>query len=355
MILTAVNIVMLLVLLTTALIMLLTRNLFTAVMLTGLYSLSSALLYVFFDAVDVAFTEAAVGAGVSTVLMLAAMALTDKQSIGPRRHKLLGGLAVLFVGGMLIYVSYDFAPYGDANNVVHQHVAKGYLTGKIGDQNVGDLGIPNTVTTVLSSYRGYDTLGETVVVFTAGLGVLLLLIGSTRRPKRERKRELTSDMHHQLIPRVNTKIVLPLIFLFALYVQFHGDFGPGGGFQAGVIFASGVILYTIIFGLSQMRTVFGQRRLEWFGAVGVLLYVGTGWACVFLGGQFLEYGAIAGYIQGTEGGDLHDLEHGQHMGILLIEAGVGLTVAVTLTAIFAAFMGRGLRGKSAKQHRGHSR
>jgi multicomponent Na+:H+ antiporter subunit B len=137
------------------------------------------------------------------------------------------------------------------------------------------------------------------------------------------------DMISHLVVRIVAKVLLPYILLFALYVQFHGDFGPGGGFQAGVIFAAGVILYTMVFGLRAGERAFPPRVLEVLIAGGVLLYGGTGLVCMGKGGRYLEYGVL-----------LHDTAHGQHLGILLVELGVGLTVAAAMISIFSAFVRR---------------
>ena len=125
--------------------------------------------------------------------------------------------------------------------MIHKHVVPRYLADTIKETNV-----PNVVTSVLADYRGYDTLGETTVIFTAGIGVMLLLRGARRSG---RDGEEASAMSLDLILRIGTKLILPFILLFALYVQFHGDYGPGGGFQAGVITAGMVILLAITFGL----------------------------------------------------------------------------------------------------------
>lgn len=138
-------------------------------MLAGLYSLISACWMTALDAVDVAFTEASVGAGVSTVLMLVTLAVTARREKAP--HFSLGAFFVVLVtGGFLIYATFDMPVWGDPNAPVHQHVAPRYL-----NDSYEEVGVPNVVTSVLASYRGYDTLGETVVIFTAGLGVMLLL------------------------------------------------------------------------------------------------------------------------------------------------------------------------------------
>jgi multicomponent Na+:H+ antiporter subunit B len=133
-----------------------------------------------------------------------------------------------------------------------------------------------------------------------------------------------------LVPRVLSKLLIPLIMLFALYVQFHGDYGPGGGFQAGVIFGAAVILYALMFGLEAAKRIFPPRVLEIFVAFGILLYGGVGIDAILLGGNFLDYDVLA-----------HDPVHGQHLGILLVELGVGITVASVMASLFFLFAGRG--------------
>jgi multicomponent Na+:H+ antiporter subunit B len=134
-----------------------------------------------------------------------------------------------------------------------------------------------------------------------------------------------------VVLRVVARTLIPFILLFALYVQFHGDFGPGGGFQAGVIFAAGFILYSLIFDLDALEDVARPRVLEVMTALGVLLYGGVGATSLFFGGNFLDYGVL----------NQHDPVHGQHLGIFLVELGVGVTVAAVMIAIFSHFAGRG--------------
>jgi multicomponent Na+:H+ antiporter subunit B len=136
-------------------------------------------------------------------------------------------------------------------------------------------------------------------------------------------------MHHHLVLRVVARLLLPLIFLYALYVQWHGDYGPGGGFQAGVIFAVGFILYALICGVDALTCVVSPRLLVALLAAGLLIYAGTGFATLFLGQDFLDYSALA-----------HDPVHGQEWGILVVELGVGITVASAMTLIFLAFGSR---------------
>jgi len=137
-------------------------------------------------------------------------------------------------------------------------------------------------------------------------------------------------VHRHLVLRVITKLLMPFILLFALYVQFHGDFGPGGGFQAGVIFGAGFILYALVYGVEKARRVAPDSVIRVIIAAGLLLYVGVGFAGLFLGGKFLDYNVLA-----------HEPAHGQHLGILLVELGVGITVAATMITVFFTFAGRG--------------
>ena len=151
------------------------QDLFAVVMLGGIYSLLAATMFVVLDAVDVAFTEAAVGAGISTVLFLGTLALTSRLEKAPGHSRLIPLFVVTVTGAALIYGSLHMADYGDPTAPVHQHVAPKYLS-----ESERKTGVPNVVTAVLASYRGYDTLGEVTVIFTAGIGVILLL-GSWRR------------------------------------------------------------------------------------------------------------------------------------------------------------------------------
>ncbi len=147
------------------------RSLFAIVMLQGVYSLVSAAWFVSLDAVDVAFTEAAVGAGVSTVLMLAAMLLADRDSKPVPMSRQIGPLLIVILAGLaMFYALGDMPIYGDPNSPANSYVGMDYI-----ERTADEIHIPNVVTAVLASYRGYDTFGEVVVVFCAGLGVLLLL------------------------------------------------------------------------------------------------------------------------------------------------------------------------------------
>lgn len=137
-------------------------------------------------------------------------------------------------------------------------------------------------------------------------------------------------MTDHIVLRVIGKLMIPLILLYGLYVQAHGDFGPGGGFQAGVIFAAGFILYGLIYGVAAAQRVFPPTLVRVLVSVGILIYAGVGIAAIFGGGNYLDYGAL----------DHHDPAHGQHLGVMLVEIGVGIAVTCVMLTIFFVFAGR---------------
>ena len=138
-------------------------------------------------------------------------------------------------------------------------------------------------------------------------------------------------MKDDLILRVVGRLMIPFILLFALYVQFHGDFGPGGGFQAGVIIAAGIIFYGLIHGIDTIRRIVPGWLVETVLASGVLIYAGVGLAGLFLGGNYLDYFVLD-----------HDPVHGQHRGIFWVEVGVATTVSGVMLKIFYVFASRGM-------------
>ncbi len=160
------------------------RSLFAVVMLSGVISLLSALLFVLMDAVDVAFTEAAVGAGISTVLMLGTIALTSRTQKDIKRNNLIPLAVIILTGLVLIDGTLDMPSFGAPDSPAQTHVGAAYIA-----RTADEIHIPNIVTAVLASYRGYDTLGEVTVVFTAGLGVVLLLGGMGARSRKRRQEE----------------------------------------------------------------------------------------------------------------------------------------------------------------------
>ena len=169
----------------TAIAILKMESLFAIVMLAGVFSLLSALLFVVLDAVDVAFTEAAVGAGISTVLMLGTIAQVRRTKVRKKPGNGIPLLVVLVTGAGLVYGTLDMPNFGDPNAPAQVHVGPDYL-----ERSVTEIDVPNVVTAILASYRGFDTLGEVAVVFTAGIGVLFLIGGLSRGRKDDEEEDV---------------------------------------------------------------------------------------------------------------------------------------------------------------------
>ncbi len=317
----ALDVVLLLLLVMTAVAIARVKDLFATVMLSGIYGLLSASFFVLMDAVDVAFTEASVGAGIFPLLMLAVLSFVGRyEADSKRRVALPVFLLTLVSGAVLLLATTQMPAFGGEDTPAQQHVAVRYI-----EDSPQEIGIPNMVTSVLASYRGFDTLGEVLVIFTATIGVVVVLLGVVQ-PGKARSLPADEDMADHKVLRIVGKMLIPLILLFALYVQFHGDYGPGGGFQAGVIFATGIILYAMLFGLSNAQRVLPMPLLRGLTALGVMIYGSVGVAGLLAGGNFLDYSVLAS-----------DPVSGQHLGILLIELGVGVTVASSMVLIFYAF------------------
>lgn len=313
-------------LLITAVAIVRTKNLFVAVMLMGIASLQVAANFLLLDAADVALTEAAIGAGISTVLFLGALVLTSEREGTGSSRRLLSMTVVAAAALIVIYATFDKPRFGDPEAPVQVHVSPWYL-----DKTSELIEIPNAVTAVLASFRGYDTLGELIVVFTAGIGVLFLFASGTSSPlKRSPLYDAGAGLRQYLIPRFLGRLLIPFILLLGLYIQFHGEYGPGGGFQAGAIIAASFILYALIEGERRALRVIPQGVLLAMMAGGMLLYLAVGIAGLLLGGNFLDYSVLAG-----------DPVTGQQVGILLVELGVGITVSGVLLSIFHAFAARG--------------
>jgi multicomponent Na+:H+ antiporter subunit B len=318
------------------------RSLLVAIILMSLYSFATAVWLLTMDAPDVSFTEAAVGAGVSTLVGLGAILLTRGEARPvPWQARIAPTLVAIAAGGLLVWASLDLPNLGDAASPANAYVGRAYL------QRAGqDIGSPNVVSAVLASYRGFDTLGETVVIFAAGLGVALML-GFGERALQDAPREPVSDLResdHHVVLRVAARLLIPLIAIYALYVQFHGDLGPGGGFQAGVIMAVAIILHALVFGQRETMEAIPPQLARGLASIGVLIYAGVGLANLLNGGSFLDYDHLfprrfeAGLPDSILTGGTH--HWGQHIGILAIELGVFLTVSATMVTIFYAFAGR---------------
>jgi multicomponent Na+:H+ antiporter subunit B len=303
------------------------RNLFESSVWLGIFSLMMAANFFILDAPDVAITEAAVGAGVSTVLFLGALALTSEHEHVTEKFRWLPVVVMSVLGLVLFVVSFEQPLLGDSTAPVHQHVAPWYLS-----ETPRLIDIPNIVTAILASFRGYDTLGEVIVVFTAGIGVISVLGFRPKSKSMLRGSSLAQrvrGLQHHAVLRVVGKLLIPVLMLFALVVQFHGKYTPGGGFSAGALFAAAVMLYGILEGADKSAKALPQPVMLRLAALGATIYSGVGLVAFFKGGNFLNYSVLA-----------TDPLVGQYLGILIIEFGVGLTVTAVLIMIFNAIANR---------------
>lgn len=333
------DIALLSLLLVTAVAIAWTRDLLAAAMFAGFYGLLSAAFFMTMGAVDVAFTEAAVGAGISPLLILLTLALCGRRQRADKTRAALALCLVASVGALLVAATLDMPAFGAADAPAHLHVAPRYI-----NDSMAEIGIPNIVTSVLASYRAFDTLGEVVVIFTAGLGVLSLLLGSREAgAAASLPQSSPGGQSRDLVLRVVAKILIAPIMLYALYVQFHGEYGPGGGFQAGVIFAVGFILHGLVFGLDAVRRVVDSAVVQLLAAVGVLIYGCVGLLSLVAGENYLDYSALA-----------NEPVSGQHIGIIVIELGVGITVASVMILVFYLFSGQLPVRRSAAARAGES-
>jgi len=228
----------------------------------------------------------------------------------------LAALALLLLLAVLIAAGTGLPAFGDPDAPAATHVAKHYV-----EHAYHDAHTPNIVTVMIADYRGFDTLGETMVVFAAGLACALLLLprGVQGRTPRMMQRKVN------LVAEVVTRVMIPMIIVFALYVVFHGHYSPGGGFQGGALIAGAVLLGRVVLGRSRTESLFPVGLGRTLGAVGLAIYAGIGASTLLLGGSFLQYdqlpiGASAVWAR--------------YWGILGVEIGVALAVTGTLVSIF---------------------
>lgn len=314
----------------------LVKDLLGAAVIFGAYSFLMCLLWTEMGAVDVAFTEAAVGAGVSTVLFFAAVHRTSREvrsrKSGRKLYKGLGLLASGLLGGILFYASGDFPGWADPASPASTHLSPHFIS-----QTIEETSVPNIVTSVLADYRSFDTMFETAVVFTAGLAVLILLrIGGCRTAGPVRQRAATiRPAYDESIIRFVTRQLTPFIQLFALYVVAHGHHSPGGGFQGGVILGASFILLAISYDLEMVMNRINEKAGLLLANGGLLLYAGIGLLCLLLGANFLDYSILQRILPGVDG-----IAARSH-AMLGIEIGVAVTVMAIVMLIYNNLVSNG--------------
>ncbi len=315
------------------------KDLFSAAIIFGAYSFLMCLLWTEMGAVDVAFTEASVGAGVSTVLFVAAVFRTTRKvkDRGVKRYwtKGVGLLAATSVGGVLIAAVGDFPGFADPLSPASTHLSPYFIT-----NTLTDTAVPNIVTSVLADYRGYDTMFETAVIFAAGLAVIAILRRSKTGVQHEsREKVILSEGYEDTIIRLVARKMVPFMQLFALYVLAHGHHSPGGGFQGGVILGASFILIAISY---DMKMLLGRMSEKWnvlLGNIGVLVYAGIGFVCLLLGANFLDYSILHRILPATD--EIMARSH----GMLGIETGVAIAVSAIVVSLYVNIASQGKHDK----------
>jgi len=262
--------------------------------------------------------------------------------------KIVGLIIVLLCGGLLAYATSDFPCWGDPASPASMHVSAYYI-----ENAVADTSVPNIVTAVLADYRGYDTMFETAVIFSAAIACFFLLrvftpessksklyrhipTGITLRIAQGGKLPEKSDtferidsswVPHDLIIKTACRLFIPFIQVFGLYVIAHGHHSPGGGFQGGVILGASIILFAVSNDLRSAIARMDEKLTAFLCSAGVFIYAGTGALCILLGANFLDYGALAS-LMGV------DPVSARSHGILIVEIGVGITVMAVMVSLY---------------------
>lgn len=237
--------------------------------------------------------------------------------------KIVSFFAVLVTGLLLLSAVKDFPDWADGSSPASTHVSPYYLT-----KSMEDTAVPNVVTSVLADYRGFDTMFETAVIFSAGIAVILVLRKFGKRagaPEDDSMRDLA---YRDRIIQMVARQMVPFIQLFALYVVAHGHHSPGGGFQGGVILGASFILLALSYNLKMMLARINERSSILLGNIGVLIYAGIGITCVFLGANFLDYSVLSTILPAT------DAVHARSHGMLGVEIGVAIAVTAIMVLIY---------------------
>ena len=305
------------------------RDLVSAVVVFGAYSFLMCLIWTGMGAVDVAFTEAAVGAGVSTVFFIAILFNTTRRiRFNPLdlSSKIFASFLCIAVGYLLFLGITDLPQWGDPSAPANSEVAGHYV-----EKAYKQTKVPNLVTAVLADYRAFDTMFETCVVFIAVLGIFMLLKKEDDEVQNEAV-ELTKD--DSLIIRVASRFMVPFIQLFGLYVVAHGHYSPGGGFQGGVILGASLILIAMAYDMEYVQKLLSIKNMIVLAAVGVLIFAGWGLVPVFLGHNFLDYSAWS-ILPGV------DKIMARSHSMLAVEIGVALTVMCGMYGIYMSLVSDG--------------
>lgn len=264
------------------------------------------------------------------------------------KARIFASLSVAITGAILLYAVGDFPDFGDPGSPPNAGLPGGAASASryYIENTYRDTKVPNLVTAVLADYRGYDTMFETVVILTAGIAIFAILrvMGSGAAPAAPDPEPVPSDRtidgdHHRIIVGTTCRIAAPLIQIFALYVVAHGHYSPGGGFQGGVMLGASFILLALSGSLRETLARFSERDYMRFAFIGIVIYAGLGLLPMWVGRNFLDYGALGGLFM-TKGEEM-----ARSHSMLGVEIGVAVTVMSIMFAMFANLSTRGrLRG-----------
>jgi multicomponent Na+:H+ antiporter subunit B len=243
--------------------------------------------------------------------------------------KILALIAVALTGWLLMSAVSDFPDWGDPHSPANSYrLSQGYIT-----ETFPETSVPNMVTAVLADYRGYDTMFETVVIFTAGIAIIAILRRYGPKDKVVPEQKLYKK-EPDLIVETTCRLMIPIIQLFALYVVAHGHHSPGGGFQGGVIFGASFILLALARDLQAAQKWVPENRILNLAGIGIFIYSGFGFLCLLLGSNFLDY-SILHKVMGVT-----PIEARSH-SMLGVEIGVAFTVAAIMFSIYSNLASKG--------------
>ncbi|MEK9657840.1 MAG: hydrogen gas-evolving membrane-bound hydrogenase subunit E [bacterium] len=243
--------------------------------------------------------------------------------------KLIAGIIASILACLLISVAIELPRFGDPHSPANEYVASYYLENAYKDGHV-----PNVITSVLADYRSFDTMFETCVVFIAGVGIMAILFGTSKKSKHAVQiKSLPSN--NSVIIQTATRFIVPMMQLFAFYVVAHGHYSPGGGFQGGVVLAASLILLALAFQLKGGLAFMSKKAMIGYATAGVLLYAGIGVVCMLYKADFLDYSALAYVLPST------DKVMARSHGMLGVEIGVTLTVMSILFGIYTQLASNG--------------
>lgn len=243
--------------------------------------------------------------------------------------KILALIAVALTGWLLMSAVSDFPDWGDPHSPANSYrLSQGYIT-----ETFPETSVPNMVTAVLADYRGYDTMFETVVIFTAGIAIIAILRRYGPKDKVVPEQKLYKK-EPDLIVETTCRLMIPVIQLFALYVVAHGHHSPGGGFQGGVIFGASFILLALARDLQAAQKWVPENRILNLAGIGIFIYAGFGFLCLLLGSNFLDYSILHKMMGVTP------IEARSH-SMLGVEIGVAFTVAAIMFSIYSNLASKG--------------